>query len=54
LPEQIQFRILLVGDPAARPDGLERLLVRGGFQVTEVPYPVSGSQRPPEPGAPDC
>ena len=53
MPEQIQFRILLVGDPAARPDGLERFLVRGGFQVTEAPYPVSGSQRPPEPGAPD-
>ena len=28
-------RVLLLGDPAARPDGLERALVRGGFQVTE-------------------
>src|SRR3989442_10684099 len=52
LPEQTQSRILLVGDPAARPDGLERFLVRGGFQVTEAPYPVSGSERPDQ-GAPD-
>jgi len=29
-------RILLLGDPAARPEGLERALVRGGFQVTEA------------------
>jgi len=29
-------RLLLVGDPASRPDGLERALVRGGFQVVET------------------
>ena len=28
-------RILLIGDSAARPDGLERFLVRAGFEVTE-------------------
>lgn len=29
-------RLLLVGDPSDRPDGLERALVRGGFQVVEA------------------
>jgi len=52
LPEQTQFRILLVGDPAARPDGLERFLVRGGFQVTEAAYPPPGTDRPDQ-NAPD-
>ena len=28
-------RVLLLGDPTLRPDGLERVLVRGGFQVLE-------------------
>src|SRR5204862_2320997 len=46
LPEQSQQRILLVGDAGARPDGLERFLVRGGFQVTEAAHP------PPPPGPP--
>jgi len=46
LPEQPQPRILLVGDAAVRPDGLERFLVRGGFQVTEAPYPPPGLERP--------
>jgi two-component system, cell cycle response regulator len=45
LPEQRQPRILLVGDAAARPDGLERFLVRGGFQVTEGAFPSSGPER---------
>jgi diguanylate cyclase (GGDEF)-like protein len=45
LPDQLQPRILLVGDAAARPDGLERFLVRGGFQVTEGAYPASGPER---------
>jgi len=45
LPEQIQSRLLLVGDPAARPDGLERFLVRAGFQVTEAPYPPPVTDR---------
>ena len=31
-------RVLLLGDPAARPEGLERALVRGGFQVTEADH----------------
>jgi two-component system, cell cycle response regulator len=30
-------RILLLGDAASRPDGLERALVRGGYQVLESP-----------------
>src|SRR3990172_9542550 len=46
LPEQPQPRILLVGDAAVRPDGLERFLVLGGFQVTEAPYPPPGLERP--------
>jgi two-component system, cell cycle response regulator len=46
LPEQNQQRILLVGDAGARPDGLERFLVRGGFQVTEGEHPLSGPDRP--------
>ena len=37
MPDSFRHRILLIGNPAARPDGLERLLVRGGFQVTEGP-----------------
>ena len=45
MPDQLQPRILLVGDAAARPDGLERFLVRGGFQVTEGAYPSSGPER---------
>jgi two-component system cell cycle response regulator len=52
LPEHLQHRILLVGDSAARPDGLERFLVRGGFQVTEAAYPPSGPERA-EPQPPD-
>src|SRR5690242_17513878 len=54
LPEHShpQQRILLVGDPAARPEGLERFLVRGGFQVTEAAYPPSGPERA-EPHPPD-
>jgi len=37
LPDPIRHRILLLGNPASRPEGLERVLVRGGFQVTETP-----------------
>lgn len=40
LPELPRHRILLVGNPSARPEGLERLLVRSGFQVTEAPSAV--------------
>src|SRR5256885_7357886 len=52
LPDQPKHRILLVGDAATRPDGLERFLVRGGFQVTEAAYPPPGPDRP-EPQPPD-
>src|SRR2546427_862583 len=52
LPEHHKHRILLVGDAGARPDGLERFLVRGGFQVTEAAYPPPGPERP-EPQPPD-
>ncbi|HMH82429.1 MAG TPA: diguanylate cyclase [Gemmatimonadales bacterium] len=45
MPEHPQQRILLVGDAAARPDGLERFLVRGGFQVTEGATAPSGPER---------
>src|SRR5213596_2166842 len=45
LSQPFQPRILLVGDPAARPEGLERFLVRGGFQVTEAAYQVPGADR---------
>jgi two-component system, cell cycle response regulator len=45
LAEQTQPRILLVGDAGTRPDGLERFLVRGGFQVTEAPYPPPSVER---------
>ncbi len=50
MPEQIQSRLLLVGDPAARPEGLERFLVRAGFQVTEAPYPPPVADRPDQNG----
>src|SRR2546428_5016745 len=51
-PEPPKHRILLVGDAGARPDGLERFLVRGGFQVTEAAFPPPGPDRP-EPQPPD-
>jgi diguanylate cyclase (GGDEF)-like protein len=41
----LRHRILLIGNPATRPEGLERLLVRGGFQVTEV---AAGAGAPPD------
>jgi diguanylate cyclase (GGDEF)-like protein len=44
LPEPVRPRILLIGNPAVRPEGLERLLVRGGFQVTEA----SAAGAPPD------
>ena len=46
VPEHLQSRLLLVGDAASRPDGLERFLVRAGFQVTEAGYPPPGLDRP--------
>jgi diguanylate cyclase (GGDEF)-like protein len=49
LPEQFQHRILLLGEPADRPEGLERFLVRGGFQVTEAPAPPQASPRADQP-----
>ena len=57
MPDAVRHQILLIGNAAARPEGLERLLVRGGFQVTEAPE--SGTGAPPDlvlytadPGAP--
>jgi len=44
-------RVLLLGDPALRPDGLERALVRGGFQVTEADLLPGG---PPDGPLPEC
>ena len=43
-------RILLIGDSAARPEGLERFLVRAGFEVTEGDAPAGG--RPSQSGPP--
>src|SRR6266850_1914192 len=37
LPDSVRHRILLLGNPSSRPEGLERVLVRSGFQVTEAP-----------------
>ena len=36
MADATRHQILLIGNAAARPEGLERLLVRGGFQVTEA------------------
>lgn len=37
MPEPVRHRVLLLGDPATRPEGLETVLVRGGFQVDQAP-----------------
>ena len=37
MPESVRHRVLLLGNPASRPEGLERVLVRSGFQVDETP-----------------
>ena len=37
LQDSVRHRILLLGNPSSRPEGLERVLVRSGFQVTEAP-----------------
>jgi two-component system cell cycle response regulator len=37
MPDSFRHRILLLGNPASRPAGLEPVLVGGGFQVTETP-----------------
>lgn len=44
-------RVLLLGDPAIRPDGLERALVRSGFQVGEADLVSAGA---PDGPLPDC
>ncbi len=44
MPDAVRHQILLIGNAAARPEGLERLLVRGGFQVTEA----AEGGRPPD------
>ena len=53
LPDLFRHRILLLGNPASRPEGLERVLVRGGFQVTETPSvsPPDFILYTPDPGA---
>ena len=43
----MRHEILLIGNAAARPEGLERLLVRGGFQVTEFSESAAVA-RPPD------
>lgn len=45
MPDQVRPKILLVGNPAARPEGLERLLVRGGFEVREAERAAAVAQR---------
>jgi diguanylate cyclase (GGDEF)-like protein len=42
-------RLVLLGDAVARPDGLERALVRGGFQVMEAPTGWPDRLEPPSP-----
>jgi GGDEF domain-containing protein/DNA-binding response OmpR family regulator len=37
MPDPFRHRILLLGSPSSRPQDLERVLVRGGFQVSETP-----------------
>src|SRR5260370_40381670 len=49
LPEPTPHRILGVGDARARPDGLERFLVRGGSQAPEAAYPPPAPTRPAQP-----
>ncbi len=46
MADAVRHEVLLVGNAAARPEGLERLLVRGGFQVTEASE--AGVARPPD------
>jgi diguanylate cyclase (GGDEF)-like protein len=36
MPESVRHRVLLLGNPASRPEGLEHVLERGGFQVAET------------------
>lgn len=42
-------RVLLLGEPLARPEGLERALIRGGFQVVEAEVPPMGPPAGPLP-----
>ena len=62
--EQVRPRLLLIGNSAARPDGLERLLTRGGFEVREsdggsgipataAPGVGGAAASPPADGVPD-
>jgi diguanylate cyclase (GGDEF)-like protein len=55
LPELARHTILLIGPTAARPEGLERLLVRAGFQVAEHdgPQPPDLLLYTPEASVPD-
>jgi diguanylate cyclase (GGDEF)-like protein len=42
VPPKHRAHVILIGDPALRPDGLERALVRAGYQVTGLPLPDPG------------
>jgi len=46
----VQTRILLLGNPDARPDGLERALIRAGYGLSEAAGPTSS---PGDAGSPD-
>ncbi|HEY3221654.1 MAG TPA: diguanylate cyclase [Gemmatimonadales bacterium] len=50
-----RHRILLLGNPASRPEGLEHVLVRGGFQVTETTSAIAPDfiLYTPDPGSPN-
>ena len=41
-----RLRLLLTGDAAARPDGLERALTRAGFSIGEAPS--GAAELPPD------
>ncbi|HUL03015.1 MAG TPA: diguanylate cyclase [Gemmatimonadales bacterium] len=49
MSEPQPIRLLLTGDSAARPEGLERFLTRAGFQVTEAPLPGAPAPRSDQP-----
>ena len=48
--KSVHTRVLLLGDPESRPDGLERSLIRSGFALSEA---VSLPSAPGDAGSPD-
>lgn len=48
MPELFRHRILLLGNPAARPAELDGLLQRGGFQVLDAAPPAGREGPPPD------